>query len=144
MGTSRMMCVVLLPACLAACAPTGDTALLSAEASRLSPQRRPAMSKDELRVTCSVLEQVIVGEIGQMKELEKAARIEKNTLPSTLLHVWQRAFGEDGEGVLALQTYEKKRKRIEAMNAELASRGCPTVDIESALKIPIEPAKARN
>lgn len=135
MGTSRIMCLVLLHACLAACAQAGDTAPLGQEASRLSPQRRPAVSKDELRITCLALEEVIVGEIGRMKELEKAAAAERNAPPSTLLHAWQRAFGEAGEGIPALQAYEKKRERIAAMNAELASRGCPTVDMETALKI---------
>jgi hypothetical protein len=60
------------------------------------------------------------------------------------LHVWLRAFGEEGEGIAALQAYEKKRERIEAMNAELASRGCPTVDMVSPLKSPAGPARAEN
>lgn len=65
-----------------------------------------------------------------MKELERIAELEKDAPPSTVMNAWQRAFGGDGNGIPALQVHGKKRERAEAMNAELAARGCKTVDLE--------------
>jgi hypothetical protein len=94
------------------------------------------VAKDELRATCTALAQTIHAEIAQMKELERIAELEKDAPPSTVMNAWQRAFGGDGNGIPALQTHAKKRERIEAMNAELAARGCRTVDMEREPKIP--------
>lgn len=140
MRSSRVIYLLLLHASLPACAPTGDAARPNAEPSRLSAHRRPVVSKDELRATCTGLAQTIYAEIAQMKGLERTAEIEKKAPPSTVLNAWQRAFGGEGNGIPALQAYAKKREWIEAMNAELDTRGCKTVDIESELKIPTGPA----
>lgn len=99
MRSSRIICLLLLHAGLPACAPAGEAAGLNAETSRLSAHRRPVVSKDELRATCTGLAQTIHAEIAQMKELERTAKIEKDAPPSTVLNAWQRAFGEEGDGI---------------------------------------------
>lgn len=140
MRSSRILCLLLLHAGLPACAPAGEAVGFNAETSRLSAHRRPVVSKDELRSTCTGLAQTIHAEIAQMRELERTTKIEKDAPPSTVLNAWQRAFGGEGNGIPALQAYAKRRERIEAMNAELDGRGCKTVDIESELRVPTGPA----
>jgi hypothetical protein len=139
MRSSRIICLLLLHSSLPACAPTSGPALANTEPSRLSAHRRPVVSKDELRSTCTGLAQTIHAEIAQMKELARKAEAEKEGPPSTMLNAWQRAFGGEGNGIPALQAYAKKRERIEEMNAELTARGCKTVDLESELAFPIGP-----
>jgi hypothetical protein len=66
-----------------------DVARFEADASRLSAHRRPVVSKDELRATCTALAQTIHAEMAQLKELERTAEIEKDAPPSTVLNAWR-------------------------------------------------------
>ena len=77
-----------------------------------------------------------------MKELERIAELEKDAPPSTVLNAWQRAFSGEGDGIPAMQAHAKKRERAEAMNAELAARGCKTVNLEWESNIRARPGNS--
>jgi hypothetical protein len=114
------------------------------ELARLSARREHAVSQDELRATCTGLTEKINSEIAQMKELQNKAKSEQDNPPPNLLRAWQRAFDEKGAGIAALEEFEKKRRRVEEMNATLDARGCKTVDVEEKLKAPAQTIETKS
>lgn len=127
----------MLGAALSACAPNGDISIVGKAGSRPNASVQPVLSKSELHGTCLQLEQVVQAEVREMIGLREKARLERETAPPTIVKAWQRTFGADGDGLVAIEEYRAKHARIRAINSELASRKCPVVDIEAALSAPM-------
>lgn len=100
----------------------------------LGPASKGAISKELQRAPCARLSAAITVHVERIKALEAKAKSEQAAPPPHLWSALQRSFGARGSGIAALEGVAKERAAADAANVALASKECPTVDIDALLK----------
>lgn len=93
-----------------------------------------AQFNDRRPTNCAGLGVMVKADIDRMRRLQERAKKEEKAPPADLVSAWQRTFGKKGDGVPSLNELKKIRRRADGLNATLQAKGCPTIDIDQALK----------
>lgn len=100
----------------------------------LAPPPKTVASKELQQATCPRLKNAISAYADRIKALEAKAKSEQAAPPPDVWSALQRTFGGEGAGIAAREELAKERAAAEAANLALASKGCPTVDIDRLIR----------
>ena len=105
------------------------------ESGDVGPEGRYEMSAAEKAMDCKRLTGSIQITLSRLKD--PFMRQE----PSAVSSAAQALYGSSGKGTDRRAAFARERAKLDAYNAELAAKGCKTVDIEAELARPPEPPK---
>ncbi len=83
------------------------------------------LSDQEQGLGCRALQERSLSLQEQMQKLSKSALEQMQQLPSTVVSAWGRLFGAPGDGVPAIAEYKQAEAESAALDAKMASKGCP-------------------
>ena len=83
------------------------------------------LSDQEQGLGCRALQERSVSLQEQMQKLSKSALDQMQQLPNTVVSAWGRLFGGPGDGVPAIAEYKQAQAESAALDATMASKGCP-------------------
>jgi hypothetical protein len=109
------------------------------ESGDVGSEGRYEMSAAERAMDCKRLTGSIEITISRLKD--PLVRQEPSAVSSAAQKLSTPLYGGSNKGGDRQAVYARERAKIEAYNAELATRGCKTVDIEGELARPPEPPK---
>ncbi len=91
------------------------------------------LSAQEQKGGCRQLRERSDGLIAQMQALPARAVQEIQNAPSNIAALWSRAFGGGGDGLEAVDKYDRSHAEAVALNAELDKKGCGSTNIDARL-----------
>lgn len=91
------------------------------------------MSAQEQKLGCRQLQERSDGLMAQMQALPARAVQEIQNAPSNIAALLKRTVGWGGNGLEAVDKYDRSRAEAIALNAELAKKGCVSTDIDAQL-----------
>jgi len=109
------------------------------ESGDVSPEGRYEMSAAEKAMDCKRLTGSIEITITRLKD--PLVRQEASAMSSAAQKLSTPLYGGSTKVADRQAIYARERAKIEAYNAELAAKGCRTIDIEAELARPPEPPK---
>ncbi|MBO0740335.1 MAG: hypothetical protein J2P51_02770 [Hyphomicrobiaceae bacterium] len=109
------------------------------ESGDVGPEGRYEMSAAEKAMDCKRLTGSIEITISRLKD--PLVRQQPSAVSSAAQSLSTPLYGGSNKGGDRQAIYARERAKVEAYNAELAARGCKTVDIEGELARPPEPPK---
>jgi hypothetical protein len=109
------------------------------ESGEVGPEGRYEMSAAEKAMDCKRLTGSIQITISRLKD--PLVRQEPSAVSSAAQKLSAPIYGSSNKGGDRQAIYARERAKLEAYNAELAEKGCKTVDIEAELARPPEPPK---
>lgn len=89
------------------------------------------LSEQDKKLGCRQLEEKSDSLITQLQALPVRAVQEIQNAPSNIAALFGRAFGGGGDGLKAVDEYDRSHAEAVALNAELAKKGCVSTDIDA-------------
>jgi hypothetical protein len=83
------------------------------------------LSDQEQGLGCRALQERSASLQEEMQKLSKSALEQMQQLPNTVVSAWERMFGAPGDGVPAIAEYKQALAESAALDATMASKGCP-------------------
>ena len=105
----------------------------SAGVSGEAPAGPRLLTEHERATDCRQLTHLVNQRITSMKSWAAQITTQRDLPPATLSAMLSRTFGPKGAGNLAIEKYDDERRKAEALNGQLAAKGCATVDIDKEL-----------
>jgi len=109
------------------------------ESGDVGPEGRYEMSAAEKAMDCKRLTGSIEITISRLRD--PLVRQEPSAVSSAAQKLSTPLYGGSNKGGDRQAIFARERAKLEAYNAELAAKGCKTVDIEAELARPPEPPK---
>jgi len=109
------------------------------ESGDVGPEGRYEMSAAEKAMDCKRLTGSIQITLSRLKD--PFMRQEPSAASSAAQALTSPLYGSSGKGTDRRAAYARERAKLDAYNAELAAKGCKTVDIEAELARPSEEPK---
>ena len=109
------------------------------ESGDVGPEGRYEMSAAEKAMDCKRLTGSIEITISRLRD--PLVRQEPSAVSSAAQKLTTPLYGGSNKGGDRQAIFARERAKLEAYNAELAAKGCKTVDIEAELARPPEPPK---
>jgi hypothetical protein len=109
------------------------------ESGDIGPDGRYEMSETEKAMDCKRLTGSIEIAITRLKD--PLVRQEPSAVSAAAQKLSTPLYGGSTKGTDRQAIYARERAKLDAYNAELAAKGCKTVDIEAELARPPEPPK---
>jgi hypothetical protein len=91
------------------------------------------LSAQDKELGCRHLQERSDGLIEKMQALPALAAQEIQNAPSNIAALFNRAFGGSGDGLKAVNDYDRSHAEASALNAQLAEKGCGSTDIDAHL-----------
>ena len=131
LGAVRRTGVLLLALAAAGCSTFQDFA--SVEHTGYQSNGTYVLSSQDKGLGCGHLQERSDGLIEQMQALPALAAQEIKNAPSNIAALFNRAFGENGDGLKAINDYDRSHAEATALNVQLADKGCGSTDIDAHL-----------
>lgn len=101
------------------------------------------LTKYEQNYDCPALRSTMDQSVGQIRTYRSQVAKEEQDPPNSISQWWERLNGPPDSGAASTASLRREEARAQAINAQLAAKGCPTVDIEAAAAAPAaQPAAA--
>ena len=97
--------------------------------------QRDSVERTFANADCPALTSALRSDIAQLKIYDENETREKLTAPATLYRTLERAVGPDGAGDIALENFTKTKEHAAELNAKLAQRDCPVLNVENELRV---------
>ena len=91
------------------------------------------LSGQDRKLGCRQLRARSDGLISHMQALPARAAREIQDTPGNIAALFGRAFGGGGDGLAAVDEYDRSHAEAVALNMELAQKGCSSTDIDAHL-----------
>ena len=131
LGAVRRTGVLLLALAVAGCSTFQDFA--GVEHAGYQSNGTYVLSSQDKGLGCGHLQERSDGLIEQMQALPALAAKEIKNAPSNIAALFNRAFGGSGDGLKAVNDYDRSHAEATALNAQLAENGCGSTDIDAHL-----------
>lgn len=92
------------------------------------------LSAQDKELGCGHLQERSDGLIEQMKALPALAAKEIKNAPSNIAALFNRTFGGSGDGLKAVNDYDRSHAEAAALNAHLTEKGCGSTDVDAHLE----------
>ncbi len=122
---------VLLALAVAGCSTLQDFA--GVEHAGYQSNGTYVLSAQDKGLGCGHLQERSDGLIVQMQALPALAAQEIKNAPSNIAALFNRAFGGSGDGLKAVNDYDRSHAEATALNVQLAEKGCGSTDIDADL-----------
>jgi hypothetical protein len=124
---------------LAGCASSSTHTPSNMGAETFRGNRSP-LNEAEKSANCSGLKTAMQTHANEIKAA-RARMLEELKVPAPSLdRMSRRAAGEEGGGTVAYEQIKSERHVMAALNARLADKGCPTIDIDQTIAATTAPA----
>lgn len=118
-----------LAVCLAGCSTLNDMAGIARPGHQ--PDGSYVLLEAERELDCRQLADRIELDLSDMANARAALSDERSAPAPTLVRAYRRAFGGPDAGLKNAERYDRKQRHARAFNAELARKGCHTLDLDT-------------